>query len=681
MSFNQQHGSGACAIDFAHNPTADPKTTAAAGSLFLGPSKQDLRKISKLLQGGQFRKVIETANSLLKRHPRNPTVLMMLARAHMRLGAYEQALKPLETLLSDAPDTVAAIVDLGDVLKAMRQWENALTCYVRALQLDPRHFGACHNLATLFHETGQNEKALQFFQLAIEIDGSKGVAHFNLANVLRLLGAYAEAYEHVQKALKLGFRFAEVHYLSGALQRHLGHHDAAIDSWSKTLGVDPQHPKARTDKLHQMAQLADWRWVDEFEGALKGRYDVWGAPLAHLAMEDDPAAQLRRSEALVRETLPQAAAPLPVRPRNGDEQVTIGYFSNDFHDHATLQLMGGLFGAHDKSQFRICVYSYDSAPEDAARQKVRDSVCLFRDVSHMSDRDIAELARADGVDIAVDLKGHTENTRLGIFAHRAAPIQMSWLGYPGSTGAPFIDYIIADEVLIPAQDEQHYSEQVLRLPGSYQVNDDQRAISDRVFTRHELGLPDDAMVLCCFNATYKICPQVFAIWMEVLADTDGAVLWLIEPPETARKNLQAAARAHGVDPARLIFAPRLPMAEHLARHRAADLFLDTFAVNAHTTASDALWAGLPVVTCKGQQFAARVGASLLTACDLPQLITETPAQYAQKIRELVKAPDEIARLKKHLEHHRTSCSLFQTAAFARKLEQTFMAVLGTHQAQ
>jgi predicted O-linked N-acetylglucosamine transferase (SPINDLY family) len=305
------------------------------------------------------------------------------------------------------------------------------------------------------------------------------------------------------------------------------------------------------------------------------------------------------------------------------------------------------------------------------RLRVRQAFDVFHDVRSLGDEEIAALARRDGIDIAVDLKGYTKDTRTGVFAHRAAPVQISYLGYPGTMGAPFMDYLVADRTVIPEAQRQHYSEKLIYLPHSYQANDDTREIAQPAPTRREAGLPPDGFVFCCFNNSYKITAAEFDIWMRLLGSREGSVLWLLKTNASAEQNLRKQAQRHRIDPERLIFAERAPPALHLARHGHADLFLDTFLYNAHTTASDALWAGLPLVTVAGKGFASRVAASLLQACGLAELVADSPERYEQLAQALAADPQKLASLRAKLAANRRTAPLFRSKDFVRQLEKGF----------
>ena len=337
----------------------------------------------------------------------------------------------------------------------------------------------------------------------------------------------------------------------------------------------------------------------------------------------------------------------------------------ELHDHQRFELIGISFGPYHRDQMQV---------------RLEQSFDRFIDASAMSDMQIAQLSRELKIDIAIDLKGFTQNCRTGIFAYRAAPIQVSYLGYPGTMAVEYMDYLIADRVLIPEQSQAAYSEKIVYLPNSYQVNDRQRVISDKVFTREELGLPTQGFVFCSFNNNYKILPVTFESWMRILKAVEGSVLWLYEDNQTATMNLRHEAKSRGIDSSRLIFAQRMPLSEHLARHRVADLFLDAFPCNAHTTASDALWAGLPVLTLIGQSFASRVASSLLNAIGLPELITQQQGEYEDLAIEIAKNPEKLKALKDKLVNNRATAPLFDTPRFTNDLEQAYLQMVQRYQA-
>jgi len=472
-------------------------------------------------------------------------------------------------------------------------------------------------------------EALTDFETAIALNPGFAEAYSNKGNVLQELKHFDLAVESYDKALALRPDYADAHYNRGNALQELKQTPAARDAYIEALRLEPAYEYLPGALLHTRMHLADWTatadGIDQLEAAILAGGRV--APFPVLALTDSPAVQRAAAETWIRDKVPRrhGLGAFAGRPRSS--RLRIGYFSADFHNHAMAYLMAELYEAHDRSRFELTGFSLGPDRNDEMRQRISGTFDRFVDVRTQSDREIAQLARSLEIDIAVDLNGFTQGARLGAFAEGCAPIQVNFLGYPGTIGAPYIDYIIADRNSIPEASQPHYAEKIVYLPHSYQVNDSRRAISDRVFSRAELGLPKEGFVFCCFNNGYKILPRIFDIWMRLLGQIPGSVLWLLADTPIAVENLRREAEARGVAGDRLVFAGRMPLADHLARHRAADLFIDTLPYNAHTTASDALWAGLPVLTCQGESFAGRVASSLLNAVDLPELVTTNLDDY------------------------------------------------------
>jgi predicted O-linked N-acetylglucosamine transferase (SPINDLY family) len=399
-----------------------------------------------------------------------------------------------------------------------------------------------------------------------------------------------------------------------------------------------------------------------------------------LTIPSSSAEQLQCAKLWIKNKFPRCDPPVWQGERYDHKRIRIAYLSADFYQHATAFLMAGMFECHDKSRFDLTAISFGPNDNSAMRQRLQASFDRFMDCDRYDDHQIADLVRSLEIDLLVDLKGFTTDSRTGICARRPAPIQVNYLGYPGTMGAEYMDYIIADRVVIPEHQRGCYSEKIAYVPNSYQVNDTKRAIADTALTRAQAGLPDGMFVFCSFNNNYKITPAVFDCWMRMLQQVEGSVLWLLEDNARAADNLRKEAVARGVNAERLIFAKRLPLAEHLARHRLADLFLDTLPCNAHTTASDALWAGLPVLTCRGETFAGRVAASLLHAIALPELIATTLAAYEQMAIDLARHPEKLTAIKRRLAENRLTTPLFDTELFTQHIEAGYTAMYERYQA-
>jgi protein O-GlcNAc transferase len=603
-----------------------------------------------------------------------------LGLAHQKIGQLAKAMTNFRRAIELFPTYAEAYNSLGIALYDNSEINEAIEILSQAIKINPNFAQAFNNLGNALKKIGAQEKAIAYFSRALEIDPGYVEAHINFGDALRQQGAIDKALTCYNRANAINPNIPEAHFNLGLTHARNDDPPSAIASFARALELKPVFDRARAEKLQQQAMICDWSAIEQ-DLMLIPKLGTEGEsvpPFAMLPLEDAPERHRVRSEKFIEdECLRSPFPPLP-RPTLTPEKLRVGYFSADFHNHATMWLMLGLFALHNQQKFEIFAYSYGPDQNDDIRGRLADTVDQFRDVRDMDDESVAKLAREDGIDIAVDLKGLTGNNRLAIFAYRPVPIQIHYLGYPGTTGAPFIDYLIADDAIIPETECRHYSEKIITMPHSYQVNDDKREISDRIMTREEFHLPANGLVFCCFNNNYKITPTEFDIWMRLLNKTPGSVLWLLKGNPWAAENLLNEAAVREISAERVIFADRVPMAEHLARHRLADLFLDTFKVNAHTTMSDALWAGLPAVTKLGQGFPARVGASLLKAVGMPELITHTAEEYESLIYDLATNPEKLSSLKSKLETNRTTMPLFNTALFTRNLEEAYMQAYQTY---
>jgi protein O-GlcNAc transferase len=592
-------------------------------------------------------------------------------------GKLAAALAKFEEALRLLPGHPGVLNNLGVVLEKLGRLEEALDRYETVRRLTPPHPGLLNNCAVVLRKLGRAPEALQRFDQALALKPDYAEALTNRGNVLvEQLDRPADGLASYDRALQIRPGHADSWSGRGIALARLGRPVESAESYGKALALRPGFAEAHAQKLHQLAMACDWEAgaVDANTLATLGISGEAVSPFALLALDDDPGRQRARAERFIEEKHPAPTARSAARPGRRPGRLRIGYFSADFQNHPVMHLIARLFEVHDRDRFEVHAYSFGQDSNDAMRARVKAAVDSFRDVRSMRDSDVAALARKDGIDIAVDLLGFTGGSRPDVFAHRAAPVQINYLGYPGTMGAPFIDYIVADRILIPEEQRRHYCEKIIYLPGSYQVNDNTREISDRAVTRSGEGLPEQGFVFCCFNNNYKITPAAFDVWMRLLRQAGGSVLWLLKANPWAEQNLRKEAGKRGVDPARLVFAERAPVPEHLARHRLADLFLDTFAYNAHTTASDALWTGLPIVTRLGQSFPARVAASLLHAVDLPELVTGSTEDYERLALELATHPEKLTALRQKLLRVRKTAPLFDTERYARQLEDAYREV-------
>lgn len=566
----------------------------------------------------------------------------------------------------------------GDPNEAIRIWRAAVT----AGQLTAEDLGQAGLAA---YEAGRDGEALALFQAAAAEKPSAPAFHANAGLILLSDPRRRQAaVESLNRALALEPNHVGALLNLAAVCLDGKRFPEALNLFRRVLQKEPDNVTARLGAANASRQICQWGSVEEDEASLARLLERTGTPVSPfilLSSHVTPADHLRAARLYARSLRFSPADRLPPAPQApADRPIRVGYLSSDFYHHATAFLAVELFERHDRSAFELYAYSHGPDDGSAMRRRVMAGFDHFVEVGHLSASAAARRIRADGIDILVDLKGYTLGCRTEILALRPAPVQVSFLGYPGTMGADFMDYIIGDRVVTPLAQAGYYDEKIVQLPGAYQPNDSRRAIAETTPSRAACGLPEKGFVFCCFNNTYKITPALFRLWMRLLAQVPGSVLWLFEANATARDNLCYEAASAGIDPDRLIFAPRMDLADHLARHAHADLFLDTLPYNAHTTASDALWAGVPVLTCRGESFAARVAASLLTAVGLPALITTTLADYEALALALARDPARLAGMKAHLKEERTRAPLFDAGAFTRGLEAAFRRMHALRQA-
>jgi predicted O-linked N-acetylglucosamine transferase (SPINDLY family) len=579
------------------------------------------------------------------------------------------------------PRDPALHYELGNLLLEQSQAAAALDSYLAALKLAPRHPQILLQMGNTLSALGRFAEAAARFREALRADPGQPAAHYNLGNALRELGQPEQAVAAYRQALKLSPKDADACNNLGNVLRETGKLDEAMACYREALRLDPALHHAHLHLLHQRQHTCDWQELEadiaEIRRLVREEPRAQISPFAFLSLPGTTAAEQRRCAenwTSNRHAALMGEASSASRPflRVEKPRLRLGYLSADFRQHPLTSLVTELFELHDRARFETVAYSYGADDRSPARRRLEQAVDRFEDIRTIPQREAAQRIHADGIDILVDLTGYTQTSRSGIMALRPAPIQVSWLGFPGTMGAPFVDYLIADSFIAPPGADGDYSEKLVRLPDAYQPNDRQRPMASTP-GRADCGLPENAFVFCCFNQTFKITPQVFDAWMRLLQALPDSVLWLLECNPWAKANLLREAQMRGIGPERLLFAPRVPMDKHLARQRLADLFLDTLPYNAHTTASDALWAGLPVLTCSGDTFASRVAGSLLHAAGLAELVTDSLEEYERQALRLATHRGELQALRARLEQVATT-PLFDTARFARNLESAYLAL-------
>jgi protein O-GlcNAc transferase len=653
---------------------AEPDNEAAqAGLAALQARSSAFNDLSALFQAGEFARVIEDGEALAARYPDQAFLFNLLGGAEAGLRNWDAAIAAYDRAVRLRPDMAQAHVNLGKSLSEAGRPETAMGAFRNALKLNPDHADAHYSLGIVLMEEGRLAEAVSHLARAAALEPKAADMHSRLGAALAEAGRHEDAIVCFRRALAI--HPAQVNaliHLSIAFNA-LGRLDEEIAVLDEILAIDPSLADVRGRKLFLQATICDWS-LREADKALYPTLGVEGValqPFTMLPLEDHPARHRARSELFVTQRLGQIAQTPITPPAARPKRLKIGYFSADFRGHAVMMQLIRVLELHDRAEFEIFAYSYGAPVQDAMRLRAQRAVTLFRDMHGLSAKAIGEQARRDGLDIAVDLMGHTRKTKLEIFAHRAAPVQINWLGFPGSIGADFMDYMIADKVIIPGEQRAHYREKILYLPASHMPADDSRRIAPPRMTRVEAGLPEKGFVFCCFNNSFKISPADFDIWMRLLDQVEGSVLWLVESNSRVWVNLRREAAARGVDPARLIPAKRVTLDDHLARHGLADLFLDTCPYTGHATAADALQAGLPLVTRPGKGYASRVGAGLLTAIGLPELIAASAEDYERIALALARDAEMLADLKAKLAALNKSSPLFDSADFTRHVEAAY----------
>lgn len=586
----------------------------------------------------------------------------------------------LKQAILHTPDDPELHYDLGAEYLALQDARNALICYQQANILSPHHPQILLQLGNTYTALGQHQNAMQQFQYAIEADHLLFAAHYNLGNSYRSLGQSKEAFFCYTNALKIKPNDADVYNNLGNVQRELGQLDQAIASYETALKFNPLLYHAKVHLVHQKQHTCDWQHLEtdiaQIRHWVKSEPQAQISPFAFLAMPSTTAAEQKqcavnwvknRYQHTINVTKKLGLKHIP-RVKN---KLHIGYLSADFRLHPLAFLITELIELHDKNKIETFAYSYGTNDNSPERKRFETAFQQFRDIRNLSDIEAAKTIHADNIDILIDLTGFTQSSRTAIAALRPAPIQISWLGFPGTMGAPFFDYLLSDHFITPPEVAAYYTEKLLYLP-CYQPNDRKRPTSKNL-NRAEHGLPEQGFIFCCFNQSFKITPDIFSIWMRLLQQTPDSILWLLESNPWAKANLLREAKIRHVNPARIIFAPRVSIEKHLARHALADLFLDTTPYNAHTTTSDALWMGLPVLSYIGETFCARVAASLLHSAGLDELITSTLDEYEAKALLYAHQPETLKKIKHQINTHVQNSYLFDTTKMARDLEHIFYA--------
>jgi len=625
---------------------------------------------------------LDAFEQAIRLKPDYPQAYFNLANLLNGMGNATESVAAYDQCLLHSPNFSHGWVNRGNALQNLGLIDQAIKSYQQAIKIQADSVEALNNLGMIYARLNQFDEAKKHFDLAIKIAPNNASSFNNRGNLFTGASQFEAALLDFNEAVRLKPDYAEAFNNRGNVLKSLRRLDESIASYGQALKINPDIEFLHGSWLHSRMEICDWHDFDQHlkvltEKVTNGRRATTCFSL--LALTDSEALHLKAANIWIAYRCPVTTSLSPIVKRPKQQKIRVGYFSADFHNHATAYLIAEFLRLHDKDKFELVGFSYGPDRKDIMRQKMVSCFSVFFDVRKKSDLQVATLAREQQIDIAIDLKGFTTDSREGIFAYRTAPIQINYLGYPGTMGGVCMDYILADHTVIPTKHRDNYSEKVISLPHSYQVNDRGRVIADKIFTREELGLPATGFIFCCFNNNYKITPKTFDSWMRILKQVPQSVLWLLEDNAWAANNLRHEAMKRGVLPERLVFAKRLTLTEHLARHRIADLFLDTLPYNAHTTASDALWAGLPLLTCMGASFASRVAASLLRALDLSELITESASAFEARAISLASDSGELSAIKEKLKRQLVTAPMFDTLTLTRHIEWAYTQVYNRYQ--
>jgi len=633
-------------------------------------SENLLENARRMHRSGNFAEAVRLYAEVLRLDPRQFEALYALGYLRFQAGQYGDAERLMRQAVEINPRMAEAHFIQGCCLHRLNRIEDALTAFDRAVANKPVFVEALINRGAALMALNRHNEALKDFRAVIAVNPTIAGVWSNCGGILQNLNRHEEALACLDRALAIDPNLTEALANRAAALMALKRFGDAAGAFEKLLRAHPDLPDVHGLLVFCRLQACDWRRLtqdraDIAAGLAAGKSVI--QTLINARLSGSPADQFQCARIFARRW-PASPNPLWRGEPYHHDKIRVAYISADFRDHATSWLAAGLFEHHDKSRFETLAVSLYADDGSEMRVRIRSAFDAFIDAERITDAEIARILRQTEVDIAVDLMGFASGCRPGILALRPAPLQVSYLGYPGSMGASYVDYILADRIVIPPEHRRFYTEKIAVLPDTYQCNDSKRRIAEKTPSRAEAGLPAEGFVFCCFNDNSKITPEIFDVWMRLLKDVDGSVLWLLENNPEATRNLRLEAEARAVDGDRLIFAAQAKQAEHLARHRLADIFLDTLPYGAHTTASDSLWAGLPVLTCMGTSFAGRVAASLLHAIGMPELIASSLEDYAALALKLARDPTGLAAVRTKLARHRDSYPLFDTARFTRNFE-------------
>lgn len=630
-----------------------------------------LNELSLLYKSKKINDLKLRLKTLLSAYPHSSVLWNIEGVVKKSLELNDDAEFAFKKVVEINPKNHEGFNNLGIILKEKKKFNDAIFNFKKAINLNKSFTEALNNLGTTYHEIGEFQNAIQHFRNSIKFNSLYYVSHFNLGNTLLELNELKEAEVSFKNSIKINPEFFQANYNLGNVYEKMGEIELAISRYEEAFRKRPSSSRSFAKMIYLKKRICDWA-IDYSKEEKFRDLGIVGeriSPLLTLSFEDNPERQMLRSikyaseKFLVREQKYFPKTP----PKN---KIKVGYFSSDFHDHAVLNALLGLIETHDRSKFEIYAYHYNKFKRDELTKKLKNNVDLYFDISHMNNLKAVELIESHSLNIAIDLNGFTKNSRSELFSFRLAPIQLNFLGFPGTMGTNCIDYLVADKIVIPKQQRKFYKEKILFLPNCFLPNDNKRTLPTLTTSRSNYNLPESAFVFCCFNNSYKISSDEFSIWMNLLKKIKNSVLWLSKSNKWVQSNLRNEAKKRKIDPDRLVFAEKVSsIKEHLNRHKHADIYLDTFNYNGHTSVSDALWSGLPVITKLGKQFSSRVASSLLNSIGLNELITNNRKEYESLALELAINPTKLSILKMKVERNIIIHPLFNNKLYAKHFEK------------
>jgi len=655
----------------------------------------------------EYRRAIEFFEQVSKADPKTePKVSEKISVCLIRLERYQEASALLTDVIRKNPSNIQNFLNLAFVMSQTDQVGKAIKLYQAALKIDPENEDALLNIGILFNQLNQPQRAEQSLLALIAIKPDSTEAWYTLGNLYAESRDYQKAQNALKRCLKIDPRFEMALASLGALNLQLRRPTVSIRYLKSQLDINPQNHKAMSNLATAFQQKGEHKealyWYSEAvrvepnfaigwsqlinaqsltcdysvfdnDWIINGPIEGGKAPFTFLALEDSPDRQLERSIDFWKNRNPEYKAIFNGQVNFTEKKITVGYFSADFKAHATSFLMRKLIATHDRTKFRIIIFDY-TLTKDKYTEEIRDLADEYYDVVQMSNAELVSLAISSNLGLAIDLKGYTEFSRWEIFSQRLAPVQIGYVGYPGSSGAPWMDYLIADRIVVPPEYRPSYSESIAYLPNAYQPTDNDRSVMSDCVVRSDFSLPEKMFIFCGFNQNYKITPSEISCWAKILKEVPNSIIWLLKSNELAKHNILNEFEKFSISSQRVLFAEHCAPDKHLARLGLADLFLDTFNVNAHTGTSDALWMGVPVLTKLGKQFAARVAGSLVTNAGLPELVVHSQDEYVKLAISIATDPGRCRQLKAKLNKENSRSKLFDSEQYVADLEALYLEI-------